>query len=42
MDPRYNLEGNNGYGMGVWAPALRKHHGLFYIYFPTATEGILS
>lgn len=40
MDPRYNLEGSNGYGMGVWAPAIRKHNGLFYIYFPTPTEGI--
>jgi beta-xylosidase len=26
--------------MGVWAPAIRKHKGLFYLYFPTPTEGI--
>ena len=40
IDPRYNLTDSNGYGMGVWAPAIRKHNGLFYIYFPTPTEGI--
>ena len=44
MDPRYDLTGfgssPNGYGMGVWAPSIRRHNGLFYIYFPTPTEGI--
>jgi beta-xylosidase len=40
IDPRYNLTDGDGYGMGVWAPAIRKHNGLFYIYFPTPTEGI--
>jgi beta-xylosidase len=44
MDPRYNLTGSgvsgNRYGMGVWAPSIRRHNGLFYIYFPTPTEGI--
>ncbi|WP_058186337.1 glycoside hydrolase family 43 protein [Terracidiphilus gabretensis] len=44
MDPRYNLTGSgpsgNRYGMGIWAPAIRRHNGLFYIYFPTPTEGI--
>jgi beta-xylosidase len=40
MDPRYNLTNGNRYGMGVWAPAIRRHNGLFYIYFPTPTEGI--
>ena len=25
---------------GVWAPALREHDGLFYIFFPLADEGI--
>jgi beta-xylosidase len=40
MDPRYSMVGGNRYGMGVWAPAIRKHHGLFYVYFPTPTEGI--
>ncbi len=40
MDPRYNMTGGNRYGMGVWAPSIRKHDGLFYVYFPTPTEGI--
>lgn len=40
MDPRYSMIGGNRYGMGVWAPAIRKHGGLFYIYFPTPAEGI--
>jgi beta-xylosidase len=40
MDPRYNLVGGNRYGKGIWAPSVRQHNGLFYIYFPTPTEGI--
>ncbi len=27
-------------GAGVWAPAIRFHEGLFYIFFPTPDEGI--
>jgi beta-xylosidase len=40
MDPRYNLVGGNRYGKGVWAPSIRKHDGIFYVYFPTPSEGI--
>jgi len=40
MDPRYSMIGGNRYGKGVWAPAIRKHHGRFYVYFPTPSEGI--
>jgi beta-xylosidase len=40
MDPRYSMIGGNAYGKGIWAPAIRKHDGLFYIYFPTPGEGI--
>jgi beta-xylosidase len=40
MDPAYNLTGMSRYGKGIWAPALRKHNGRFYLYFPTPTEGI--
>lgn len=40
MDPRYSMEGGNRYGGGVWAPAIRRHNGLFYVYFPTPQEGI--
>jgi len=28
------------HGEGVWAPAIRKHEGKFYIYFPMPDEGI--
>lgn len=28
------------YGGGVWAPTIRKHGGLFYVYWPTPQEGI--
>jgi beta-xylosidase len=40
LDPKYDMVGGNRYGRGVWAPAIRKHNGLFYIYFPTPDEGI--
>ena len=40
MDPRYNMTDGDRYGGGVWAPAIRKHNGLFYVYFPTPNEGI--
>ena len=40
IDPRYNLQGGNRYASGVWAPSIRKHNGLFYVYFPTPDEGI--
>ena len=40
MDPRYSMVGGNRYGKGVWAPSIRKHGGLFYVYFPTPDEGI--
>lgn len=40
MSPRYDLSGMSGYGSGIWAPAIRKHGGKFYVYFPTPSEGI--
>ncbi|HEX4036688.1 MAG TPA: glycoside hydrolase 43 family protein [Acidobacteriaceae bacterium] len=40
MDPRYSMIGGNRYGGGVWAPSIRRHAGLFYVYFPTPQEGI--
>jgi len=40
MDPRYSMIGGNRYGKGVWAPAIRKHNGLYFVYFPTPSEGI--
>jgi beta-xylosidase len=40
LGPQYNLTGMSAYGKGIWAPALRKHDGRFYVFFPTPTEGI--
>jgi beta-xylosidase len=40
MSPAYDMTGEMRYGRGVWAPAVRFHHGLFYVYFPTPDEGI--
>jgi len=36
-DPRYAQPQG---GQGVWAPAIRKHDGKFWIFFPTPDEGI--
>jgi len=41
MDPRYSMIGGNRYGMGIWAPSIRKHNGLFYVYFPPRARGFL-
>ncbi|HEU5340774.1 glycoside hydrolase 43 family protein [Edaphobacter sp.] len=38
--PAYDMDGGTRYGGGVWAPAVRFHAGLFYVYFPTPDEGI--
>jgi beta-xylosidase len=32
--------GGTRYAAGVWAPAIRHHNGLFYVYWPTPAEGI--
>ncbi|HEV8443146.1 MAG TPA: glycoside hydrolase 43 family protein [Steroidobacteraceae bacterium] len=37
---RFLAEMGHRYSSGVWAPSIRHHEGLFYIYFPTPTEGI--
>lgn len=40
MSPAYDMAQETRYGGGVWAPSVRFHKGLFYIYFPTPGEGI--
>jgi beta-xylosidase len=40
FNDKYSLIGGNKYGEGIWAPAIRRHAGLFYVYFPTPKEGI--
>lgn len=37
---QYNMQGGTRYASGVWAPSVRSHNGLFYLYFPTPDEGI--
>ncbi|SDZ73112.1 Beta-xylosidase [Arachidicoccus rhizosphaerae] len=33
LGPEFHLEGNHGaYGNGIWAPAIRYHNGMFYIF----------
>ncbi|MCW3848884.1 glycoside hydrolase 43 family protein [Sphingomonas sp. LB-2] len=32
--------GGTKYASGVWAPSIRHHNGLFYVYWPTPDEGI--
>lgn len=38
MDPAYDTM--DGYAKGSWAPAIRYHNGLFYVYFCTPNEGL--
>ena len=38
-DPRHVFDAPR-HGEGVWAPAIRKHEGKFFIYFPMPDEGI--
>lgn len=38
IDPRYDQM--DAYGAGSWAPAIRYHDGLFYVYFCTPDEGL--
>ncbi len=40
LGPAYDMSGGTRYGGGVWAPSVRFHNGLFYLYFPTPDEGI--
>lgn len=40
LAPQYDLVDGNRYGAGIWAPAIRKHNGTYFIYFPTPDEGI--
>lgn len=38
IDPKYNTM--EKYGCGSWAPSIRYHDGLFYVYFCTPDEGL--
>jgi len=32
LGPHYRLEGGNIYGRGIWAPCIRYHNGMFYVF----------
>jgi len=38
MDPKYDEM--NGYAQGTWAPSLRYHNGIFYLYVCTPHDGL--
>ncbi|HEX7651919.1 MAG TPA: family 43 glycosylhydrolase [Verrucomicrobiae bacterium] len=41
LGPAYRLEGGNIYGNGIWAPCLRYHDGMFYIFCNVNRGGLL-
>src|SRR4029079_16841137 len=38
MDPKYDAM--QGYAQGTWAPSLRYHQGMFYLYVCTPRDGL--
>ena len=40
LAPEYDMRGGFRYGRGIWAPTVRSHNGLFYVYFSTPDEGV--
>ena len=32
LGPAFRLEGGNIYGRGIWAPCIRYHDGMFYVF----------
>jgi beta-xylosidase len=41
LGPAYRLEGGNIYGRGIWAPCLRYHDGVFYIFSNVNGAGLM-
>jgi len=39
--PAYHLEGGNIYGRGIWAPCIRYHKGMFYIFSNVNGVGLM-
>lgn len=39
--PAYRLEGGNIYGRGIWAPCIRFHKGMFYIFSNVNGAGLM-
>jgi beta-xylosidase len=40
LGPAYRLEGGNIYGRGIWAPCIRYHDGMFYIFCNVNNAGL--
>lgn len=40
LGPAYRLEGGNIYGNGIWAPCLRYHGGMFYVFSDVNGAGL--
>jgi xylan 1,4-beta-xylosidase len=40
LGPAYRLEGGNIYGNGIWAPCIRYHNGMFYIFCNVNRAGL--
>jgi beta-xylosidase len=40
LGPAFRLEGDNVYGQGVWAPCIRYHDGMFYVFCSVNRVGL--
>src|SRR5450631_3478808 len=40
LGPAYRLDGGNIYGNGIWAPCIRYHHDMFYIFCNVNRAGL--
>jgi beta-xylosidase len=41
LGPAYRLEGANIYGRGIWAPCIRYHKGMFYVFANVNGAGLM-
>src|SRR5205085_4908182 len=41
LGPAYRLEGGNIYGKGIWAPCIRYHDGMFYVFANVNGAGLM-
>jgi xylan 1,4-beta-xylosidase len=41
LGPAYRLEGGNIYGRGIWAPCIRYHNGMFYVFANVNGAGLM-
>ncbi len=41
LGPTYRLEGGNIYGKGIWAPCIRYHDGMFYVFTNVNGAGLM-